>query len=47
MGGILRDPVAEPEAKILVDQPRRAVGPLKIGREANRCLSRRTGAGDI
>ncbi len=36
MGGILRDPVAEPEAKILVDQPRRAVGPLKIGREANR-----------
>ena len=35
MGGILRDPVAEPEAKILVDQPRRAVGPLKIGREAN------------
>ena len=35
MGGILRDPVAEPEAKILVDQPRRTVGPLKIGREAN------------
>ena len=33
-GGILHDPVAEPEAKILTSQPRRTVGPLQIEREA-------------
>ena len=27
-GGILRDPAAEPEAQILVDNPRRDVGPV-------------------
>ncbi len=29
-GGILRDPIAEPPAQILVNQPRRAAGPLEI-----------------
>ena len=33
-GGILRDPVAHPEAQILVDQPRKDVSPLQIGQEA-------------
>ena len=33
-GGILRDPVASPEAQILVDQPRKSVSPLQIEREA-------------
>ena len=33
-GGILRDPVAHPEAQILVDQPRKTVSPLQIGQEA-------------
>ena len=37
-GGILRDPVAHPEAQILVDQPRKDVSPLQIGQEAG-CVS--------
>lgn len=35
-GGILRDPEADPEAQILVDQPRVSVAPLQISREADR-----------
>ena len=33
-GGILRDPQAEPEAQILVDQPRQTVSPLAIERSS-------------
>ena len=34
-GGIVRDPVAEPPAQILVDQPRRAVGELTVASSGN------------
>ena len=35
-GGILREPEAQPEAQIMVEQPRRAVGPLEIRQDAER-----------
>ena len=35
-GGILRSPVAEPQAQILVDQPRRTVSSLQVADEATR-----------
>lgn len=34
-GGIIRDPKAEPEAKILVGQPRKAVSRLDVGNQGN------------
>ena len=34
-GGILRDPEAKPEAKILVEQPRKAVSKVELGEEGN------------
>ena len=34
-GGIIRDPKAEPEAKILVDQPRKPVSRLDVGTEGD------------
>ena len=34
-GGIIRDPQAKPEAKILVDNPRRAVSDIQVGSEGN------------
>lgn len=35
-GGIIRDPEAKPDAKILVEQPRKAVNELKVKDEGNR-----------
>jgi len=35
-GGIIRDPEAKPDAKILVEQPRKAVNELKVKDEENR-----------
>ena len=35
-GGIVRDPEAKPDAKILVEQPRKAVNELKVKDEGNR-----------
>lgn len=34
-GGILRDPEAKPEAKILVEQPRKAVSKVELGEEGD------------
>ena len=34
-GGIIRDPKAEPEAKILVDSPRRPVSKLDVSQEGD------------
>ena len=34
-GGIIRDPQAKPEAKILVDSPRKAVGTLNVQEDGN------------
>ena len=34
-GGILRDPEAQPKAKILVDQPRKSVSKVELGEEGN------------
>ena len=39
-GGVLRDPEAEPEARILVERPRRPVGGLEIGQDAARVTVR-------